>query len=507
MQGARSESRAGARIHGEAGAGRSARGGAGGNPAATFGGTPNYSCATFGESSKALLYSYESEPLDWGLDMECTASISKGKPAEKHNTRECYDAHNCPPNVDLEMSNQNIVLADHDLAQLYEELFGKAAAEYSEKQIAKGHPERAVKDYLEKVKADKQLKPMYEFVVQVGNRENHPDVETCKRILSRWVMQFNERFGQHFALKQAVIHLDEATPHLHIEVVPVAKSTRGLAVQNSLNKAIKQAGFDDYKSMLPAWDDILTECMERDGIDRVAGSEERSRGHMTVEQYKDFKRSQELLEAQCGELAEVKDETDALVEKRDALALETAAMNERLEGLQRREKRAEKSRDGASGRVADLEKLARVCRSVGTAGPTDRRAVANSGWGAAAGRLRKTYEGIARRLAEKVQVIEKRARNLVERLWPYPPRPNPHLRPTGKEAVEEAKQDVKRLEALKGIGVRLTKRELTKLHFARQDAASSGVGRLAGGSTAAHGSARRRDSGTHAVERGRGISR
>lgn len=293
--------------------------------------------------------------------MECTASISKGKTAERHNTRECYDGHNCPENVDLDRSGENVVLVNRSLEEVYAELFGKAAAEYSAKQIAKGHPERAVKDYLEKVKADKQLKPMYEFVVQVGNRDNAPDVETCVRVLSRWLAQFNERFGQQFAVKQAIIHLDESTPHLHIELVPVAKSKRGLAVQNSLSKAIKQAGFEDYKSMLPAWDDILTNEMERAGIARVAGSEERSRGHMTVEQYKDFKAAEGLLSAQ-------RDEIQGNCETIRGQQAAIGAAAGRLEGLQRETGAAESEIEGLEREIAEAVERRGSEHGVGRAG-------------------------------------------------------------------------------------------------------------------------------------------
>lgn len=320
--------------------------------------------------------------------MECTASISKGKTAERHNTRECYDARNCPENVDLGRSGENVVLVNRSLEEVYADLFGKAAADYSAKQVAKGHPERAVPDYLAKVRADKQLKPMYEFVVQVGNRDNAPDVETCVRVLTRWLAQFNERFGQQFAVKQAIIHLDESTPHLHIELVPVAKSKRGLAVQNSLSKAIKQAGFEDYKSMLPAWDDILTNEMERAGIARVAGSEERSRGHMTVEQYKDFKAAEGLLSAQRDEIQgnrktifEQQAAIDAAAGRLEGLQQETGSTEREIEGLEREISEAVERRGsgigvGRAGAVA----LARESAGVASRLDSECQAAVGGAW-------------------------------------------------------------------------------------------------------------------------------
>ena len=303
--------------------------------------------------------------------MQSTGSISRGRPAEKHNTRECYrDAASTPPNIDRERMADNIVLANRDLASMYEELFGDATREYNALQVAKGHPERQVGDYLEKVRSDKKLQPMYEFVVQLGNVDERPPSDVACRVYEEWLDAFNERCGSNFAVKQAVIHLDEATPHMHLEVVPHASSGRGLPVQNSMNKAIAQAGFDGYKDMLKEWDALLTECMRGHGIDRVAGERDRQMGGIDIESYKRsmaIRENSRTLEKLSEQLEDGIDEKlarlSSLAAERDALAADVSAAAARLECLQREEAEAGKAVEGLEGIVAELEEETRQVRT------------------------------------------------------------------------------------------------------------------------------------------------
>lgn len=255
-----------------------------------------------------------------------TGSISRGKTAEKHNTRECYAPGRTPANIDRRRSWDNVVYIDHTLEELYEARFGEAARAYSAAQVEKGHQERQVPDYLAKVRADKKLQPMYEFVVQVGNVDEHPTDRVACEVYASFLDNFQARWGANFAVKQAIVHLDEATPHMHLEVVPVAQSKRGLSVQNSMNKAVQQAGFADYKDMLAGWDELLTECMERQAIERVAGDRERQMGGVDIDTYR---RSMAA-----------KAEAEKAEAKTEELAAEIEASSARLEEHRHREERA-----------------------------------------------------------------------------------------------------------------------------------------------------------------------
>lgn len=260
--------------------------------------------------------------------MQSTGSISRGRTAEKHNTRECYpDRERTPTNIDRERSAQNQTLVNRLLADVYAERFGAAAEAYSAAQVAKGHPERQIPDYLAKVQADKKLQPMYEFVVQLGNVDDRPPADVAAAVYRDWLGEFQRRWGGQFAVKQAIIHMDEATPHMHLEVVPVAQSKRGLSVQNSMNKAVKQAGFVDYKQMLEGWDECLTEAMVAHGIERVAGDRERQMGGVDIDTYRrsmevkeQTAQEQQRLECLRQEVKELESAPQTLAESARALA-------------------------------------------------------------------------------------------------------------------------------------------------------------------------------------------
>lgn len=260
--------------------------------------------------------------------MRYTGSISRGETAEKHNTRECYrDEEHTPENIDRSRTPENVTLVNRSLEDVYQERFGEALEAYNAQQVAKRHPERQIPDYLAKVREDKKLHPMYEFVVQVGNMEEHPDAETAKAVYREWLDGFRFKYGAQFAIKQAIIHMDEATPHMHVEVVPCAESKRGLAVQNSMNKAVKQAGFDDYKAMLAGWDEVLTEVMEKHGIERVAGDREKQMGGVDIETYKRSIAVQKATEAATERLECLQQEEGRVageLEELEAQALEPA---------------------------------------------------------------------------------------------------------------------------------------------------------------------------------------
>lgn len=329
--------------------------------------------------------------------MQSTGSISRGKTAQKHNTRECYqDREHTPDNIDFDRRADNIVLVNRPIEEVYEACFGTAAEAYNAKQVEKGHAERQIPDYLEHVRKDKKLNEMYEFVVQLGNMEEHPDPEIAAAIYREWLDGFSHRYGAQFCIKQAIIHMDEAVAHMHVEVVPVAESKRGLAVQNSMNKAVKQAGHADYKDMLAGWDEILTEVMKAHGIERVAGDREKQMGGVDINTYKRTKAAEreheQRLECLQGQIAELEPLAVSFVESAGAVISHLG------DGSKERGLAEEESSLGS--RVGELEQQVRAARS--RAGELER---GNQRLGErlrdVRGRhssLRERFEGLERRL-------------------------------------------------------------------------------------------------------------
>lgn len=89
-----------------------------------------------------------------------------------HNNREFI-----ADNVDGERISDNITYVRRDIREVYDELFGKALAEYNAKQRRN---DRRIEDYYEHIKSSDRVKPFYEVVVQFG------DVQTCGLKSGKW---------------------------------------------------------------------------------------------------------------------------------------------------------------------------------------------------------------------------------------------------------------------------------------------------------------------------------
>lgn len=219
--------------------------------------------------------------------MQATGSVSKGPHCASHNRRD----HDKIPNVDYNLTPNNVVIYDEDLGALYERIFGGARKAYNEAQVAKGHAERQIADYLAKVEADAKKQPVYEFVVQCGNHDDHPPADVCVAVYRAWTAAVQARMGKNFVLAQAIVHLDEpkGAPHAHLGLIPVAEAKRGLPLQNSMTKALEQAGYkgpNGWNMMMTELQTMLTECMEAHGIERIEGDKAKQRGGINIGAYK-----------------------------------------------------------------------------------------------------------------------------------------------------------------------------------------------------------------------------
>ncbi len=121
---------------------------------------------------------------------------------------------------------------------------GRHFTEYNAKQAQKS---RRISDYYEHVLKSAKGKPFYEVVVQFGDVEScglgSENWEKAKLMLDDYMRNFEER-NPNLKVFNAVLHLDESTPHLHIDFIPIArKSERGLSVKVSMKGALREQGF------------------------------------------------------------------------------------------------------------------------------------------------------------------------------------------------------------------------------------------------------------------------
>ena len=131
-----------------------------------------------------------------------------------------------------------------DLKQVYHEIFDEALAAYNAK---KKKTRDKITDYYEHIRQGKQEKLFHEAIFQIGNLEDcgcgSPGGERAAAALKEFAETFQER-NPHLRVFNMVLHMDEATPHLHVDFIPVAtEQSRGLSTRVSMKQALKQQGF------------------------------------------------------------------------------------------------------------------------------------------------------------------------------------------------------------------------------------------------------------------------
>lgn len=228
--------------------------------------------------------------------MNRTISAMVGKGSVTHNSRS-FTAEN----VDSERTHLNIDYCNEPIKKVYHEMFDDALAKYNAKQKRK---DRVIPNYYEKIRTGKQEKPFHEVIFQIGNKEdmsatgNH--AELARTILDEYYQGFQKR-NPYLRVFSAHLHMDEATPHLHIDFVPFTTgSRRGLETRVSLKKALLHQGFEGQgrdDNELNRWilseKKVLAQIMERHGIEwEQKGTHEQ---HLTV---LDFKKQERLKELQ-----------------------------------------------------------------------------------------------------------------------------------------------------------------------------------------------------------------
>lgn len=317
-----------------------------------------------------------------------TISASSGKGVVEHNRR-TYTAEN----VDPTRTHLNIEYCYKPIEQAYQDLFGEALKEYNAKQTRK---DRCIDDYYEKIRHGKQEKPFYEVIFQIGNKDDMAAVsengELAKEILDRFMKGFQERNPQ-LHVYSAHLHMDEATPHLHIDFIPFTTGCkRGLSTRVSMKQALADQGIvGEGRSMTEraVWvqreKEALAELMLERGIEWEQKGEHRE--HLSVLEFKREQRTLELAELELTiervqqqqvsieavEQIEVKPlplSSKVLVEREDYQNLVAAAqkyvVQEKQEGnLKKLLKEAKKTIAELKNTISDLkEKLAAVTQEL-----------------------------------------------------------------------------------------------------------------------------------------------
>ncbi len=215
-------------------------------------------------------------------------------------------------NVDSSRTPLNVEYRNEDIRTVYHELFDDALARYNEKQIRR---DRVIDDYYEKIRTGKQEKLFEELIIQIGNKDDmnasSENGQLARQVLDEYMQSFQQR-NPTLRVFSAHLHMDEATPHLHIDFIPFTTSSkRGLETRVSLKKALEALGFaggtkshTELNQWIESEKQALASIMARHDIEwEQKGTHEE---HLSVLDYKKQERSKEVaaLETQIGALQE-----------------------------------------------------------------------------------------------------------------------------------------------------------------------------------------------------------
>lgn len=251
-------------------------------------------------------------------------------------------------NVDKDRIQFNIVYKQENVEDKYHELFDKALNEYNSKQK---RADRMITDYLQHIKNSKQEQPFYEAIIQIGDMNTcgvkTPNYEVAQQMLDDYMKSFEKR-NPNLKVFNAVMHLDEATPHLHIDFVPICHSpNRGLPVRVSLKGALKEQGTSGKNSKetdRQVWavseKIILREILKIHNF--IQDDKHVHRAHMDVDEYKEYAQTIQKMNEHINVLKQkpiedlTSEEIAMIKNQNDFMRSEIEKRNEQLKILSRR---------------------------------------------------------------------------------------------------------------------------------------------------------------------------
>ena len=279
-----------------------------------------------------------------------------GKGSVNHNSRKFH-----AKNTDPKRSHWNVEYCNQDIQEVYHELFDEALERYNEKQKRK---DRKIEDYYEKIRSGKQEKPFHEIILQIGNKNDMgaetPDGQIAARILDEYMKDFQER-NPTLRVFSAHLHMDEATPHLHIDFVPYTTgSKRGLDTRVSLKQALSALGYKggtrtetELNEWVAAEKQQLASIMLEHGIEwEQKGTHEK---HLSLLDFEKQERAKEvaMLEEQKAELekhnATMQEVNEKWLDQLENIEREISSAHENRE-------EADKQADQAKKKAAQYEK-------------------------------------------------------------------------------------------------------------------------------------------------------
>jgi hypothetical protein len=251
-----------------------------------------------------------------------------GKGSINHNNRS-FTAKN----VDSDRSKFNVTYCEENIKTVYHELFDPALERYNIKQK---RSDRMITDYYEKIRTGKQEKLYHEVIFQIGNKDDM-NSQSSNGLLA---MEILDEFAKRFPLRNpnlrvfsSHLHMDEETPHLHIDFVPfINDSTRGLDTRVSLKGALAALGFKGGTRGATEWNQWmenekheLAHIMEQYDIRwKQLGTHNK---HLSILEYEKQERGKEIQQ-----LDQLVDEKNDVISEFDRKIMRLESENIQLQG-------------------------------------------------------------------------------------------------------------------------------------------------------------------------------
>lgn len=269
--------------------------------------------------------------------MSISAKKATNKTNINHNNRKFTDKQKEENNhINYERTDENILLVEKDLKEIYEQEFGEPLKKYNDKQKRK---DRKIENYYDHIKNSKKTSLQQEMIIQVGDKDDffsEENREIANEILKDWFENFEKR-NPNLKVYNAIIHNDEASPHLHLNFVPVASGyKRGLEKQVSFDRAIIQQDDElNKKRPFQDWRDkevnLIAELLEERGIERkLVGTNE----YKDVNEYKEKKDLEREIENKRLERDRVQEEVKNLEVTKSSLEDEIEPLRDDLKQLE-----------------------------------------------------------------------------------------------------------------------------------------------------------------------------
>lgn len=288
--------------------------------------------------------------------MKRTISFMTGKGSVNHNSRKFH-----AKNIDSERSYLNVEYCNEDVKDVYHELFDEALVRYNEKQT---RSDRKIDDYYDKICFGKQEKPFHEIILQIGDKDNMgattENGQLAAKVLDEYMRDFQRR-NPTLRVFSAYLHMDEATPHLHIDFVPYTTgSKRGLDTRVSLKQALSALGFKGgtrSETELNQWvqheKKQLAEIMLEHGIEwEQKGTHEK---HLSVLDFKKKERAKEVAELEAKKES-LEEHNVAILETSEKWLGELENLEQEIHSAQEVREEADKKAEVAKKQAAGYEK-------------------------------------------------------------------------------------------------------------------------------------------------------